>query len=89
MGAFLEGVRVVKLSAWEPEVHMAVQRARTKELAFIRMSSFFMAGNRALMDAAPVIVALFSFALYAWSGECVCGWLAGWLAGWMGGCGCG
>ena len=27
MGAFLEGVRVVKLSAWEPEVHTAVQRS--------------------------------------------------------------
>ena len=36
MGALLQGVRVVKLNAWEHEVRAAVQAARTQELSFIR-----------------------------------------------------
>jgi len=50
MGAFLEGVRVVKLSAWEPEILRTVARTRCQELALIRTYAIAMAGNRALMD---------------------------------------
>jgi len=56
MGAMLEGVRVIKLSAWEAEVQKSVESARKDELLFVRKSAMFMAGNRALMDASPVCI---------------------------------
>ena len=46
LGAFLEGVRLVKFNAWECEIERAVKAARASELASIRSSSLTMAGNR-------------------------------------------
>jgi ATP-binding cassette subfamily C (CFTR/MRP) protein 1 len=64
LGAFIQGVRLVKFNAWERDVAHAVDEAREQELSRIRASSMLMAGNRALMDAAPVLVALCSLATY-------------------------
>ena len=35
----MEGVRVIKLNAWEPEVQLAVESARKDELALIRKAA--------------------------------------------------
>ena len=63
MGAMLEGVRVIKLSAWEAEVQKTVESARKDELSFVRKSAMFMAGNRALMDASPVCICILYISL--------------------------
>ena len=69
LGAFFAGARAVKLAAGEAEVRAAVDQARRAELARVRAAAVALAANRAVMAAAPVVVALCSLALYASGGQ--------------------
>uniref|UniRef100_A0A7S0EXI0 ATP-dependent transporter ycf16 n=1 Tax=Hanusia phi TaxID=3032 RepID=A0A7S0EXI0_9CRYP len=69
VGTTLEGIRTVKLSAWEKEVEKKLQAIRQSEARAIRNSAVLLSLNRALMDASPILVALATFAIYTLLGN--------------------
>mmetsp|Transcript_43912 Transcript_43912/g.138612 ORF Transcript_43912/g.138612 Transcript_43912/m.138612 type:complete len:452 (+) Transcript_43912:172-1527(+) len=69
VGTTLEGIRTVKLSAWEKEVEKKLHVIRQSEAKAIRNSAVLLSLNRALMDASPILVALATFTIYTLLGN--------------------
>jgi ABC-type multidrug transport system fused ATPase/permease subunit len=68
MNEVLQGVRAVKLYAWEDFFARRVLGIRERELAGIRGYALQSAVNSTLMQTAPIIVAVVTFLVYAGSG---------------------
>ncbi|VDK53733.1 unnamed protein product [Gongylonema pulchrum] len=60
----LNGIKVVKLYAWEPPMQETVEGIRQKELALVRKSGFTKAVIDSFNAASPFFVALLTFATY-------------------------
>ncbi|XP_022091453.1 multidrug resistance-associated protein 1-like isoform X2 [Acanthaster planci] len=64
MNEVLNGIRVLKLYAWEMSFRDKVMEIRNREVRLLRMSSYLQATMTFLWTSAPFIVALLSFAVY-------------------------
>ena len=63
----LQGIRAVKVYAWEDAYAEVVTRAREQELRAIRSYAYMSAVNTTLMNVAPVFVAIVTLLVYAGS----------------------
>uniref|UniRef100_F1KS39 Multidrug resistance-associated protein 1 n=1 Tax=Ascaris suum TaxID=6253 RepID=F1KS39_ASCSU len=63
----LNGIKVIKLYAWEPPMEETVERIRARELALVRKAGFVRAVVDAFNTASPFIVALLTFMTYTLS----------------------
>ena len=68
LGRVIEGIKMIKLSAWESEVLSMLSKVRGQEVKSVRSSSLLLALNRTLMDASPIVVALSTFSIYTLAG---------------------
>ena len=64
MNEILEGIKVIKLSAWEPAFSAKVQSMREKEISTMKRRSLLSALNTFITSATPFFVALSSFATF-------------------------
>lgn len=55
----LNGIKVIKLYAWEPPMEETVERIRARELALVRKAGFVRAVVDAFNTASPFIVSLY------------------------------
>uniref|UniRef100_A0A915NTY2 Multidrug resistance-associated protein 1 n=1 Tax=Meloidogyne floridensis TaxID=298350 RepID=A0A915NTY2_9BILA len=60
----LNGIKVIKLYAWEPPMEKVITKLRNKELSLIRKSAFLRTLSDMLNSAVPFLVALSTFATY-------------------------
>lgn len=60
----LNGIKVIKLYAWEPPMEKVITQLRNKELSLIRKSAFLRTLSDMLNSAVPFLVALSTFATY-------------------------
>ena len=60
----LNGIKVIKLYAWEPPMEAVITKLRNKELALIRKSAFLRTLSDMLNSAVPFLVALSTFATF-------------------------
>uniref|UniRef100_A0A8R1E0R9 Uncharacterized protein n=1 Tax=Caenorhabditis japonica TaxID=281687 RepID=A0A8R1E0R9_CAEJA len=60
----LNGIKVVKLSAWETAMEDSIEKVRDKELRMIRSSSLLKTVADCLNIGAPVFIALVTFAVF-------------------------
>ncbi|KAH7720742.1 ATP-binding cassettesub-family C (CFTR/MRP)member 1 [Aphelenchoides avenae] len=63
----LNGIKVIKLYAWEPPMEQVITKLRDKELALIRQAAFLRTVSDMLNCASPFLVALSTFATFIWS----------------------
>ncbi|CAD6189209.1 unnamed protein product [Caenorhabditis auriculariae] len=61
----LNGIKVVKLSAWEIAMEKAIEEIRAKELSMIRLSAFIKTISDVLNVAAPIFVAVITFTVFS------------------------
>lgn len=54
----LNGIKVIKLYAWEPPMESVITKLRNKELKYIRKASFLRTINDMLNSASPFLVLL-------------------------------
>ena len=64
MNEILDGIKVLKLYAWEPSFARKVESIREKEVNTLKKMSYLGAVQTFLFTAAPFMVALASFATY-------------------------
>lgn len=67
MNEVLNGIKVLKLYAWEPSFEKRVLEVRDKEIKALRSAAFLGAGFSFIWTSAPFLVALVSFASYVLS----------------------
>lgn len=67
LNEIFQGIRVVKFYAWEYMFKEAVEEIRALELGKLKRFMIFYSLNSILMQAGPILVALSSFAVYAWT----------------------
>ena len=60
----LNGIKVIKLYAWEPPMEKVITQLRNNELSLIRKSAFLRTLSDMLNSAVPFLVALSTFATY-------------------------
>uniref|UniRef100_A0A0K0D2F6 ABC transmembrane type-1 domain-containing protein n=1 Tax=Angiostrongylus cantonensis TaxID=6313 RepID=A0A0K0D2F6_ANGCA len=60
----LNGIKVIKLYAWEPAMEHVITDLREKELALIRRAAFLRTLSDMFNSASPFLVALFTFATF-------------------------
>ena len=60
----LNGIKVIKLYAWEPPMEAVITDLRNKELALIRKAAFLRTFSDMLNCASPFLVALFTFTTF-------------------------
>lgn len=64
MNEILNGIKVLKLYAWEPSFSQKVLEIRSKELNVLRKSAYLHAVSTFAWTSAPFLVALTTFAVY-------------------------
>ncbi|XP_043918031.1 ATP-binding cassette sub-family C member 3 [Protopterus annectens] len=64
MNEILNGIKVLKLYAWEPSFQAKVLEIRQKELNVLRKSAYLSAASTFAWISAPFLVALTTFAVY-------------------------
>jgi ABC-type bacteriocin/lantibiotic exporter with double-glycine peptidase domain len=64
MNEILDGMKVLKLYAWEPSFEAKVQEIRDEEVTTLKKMSYIGAVQTFLFTAAPFIVAISSFATF-------------------------
>ncbi|VDM45482.1 unnamed protein product [Toxocara canis] len=63
----LNGIKVIKLYAWEPPMEETIERIRARELALVRKAAFVRSAIDSFNTASPFIVALLTFMTYTLS----------------------
>ncbi|XP_071454835.1 multidrug resistance-associated protein 1-like [Hetaerina americana] len=64
MNEVLNGIKVLKLYAWEPSFEEQVLNIRNKELRVLRLSAYLSSGTSFVWSCAPFLVSLASFATF-------------------------
>ena len=64
MDEILNGIKIIKLYAWEASFRSKVDDIRAKEIAALKKIAYLNAGMTFLWVCAPTMVALASFATY-------------------------
>ena len=64
MNEILEGMKVIKLYAWEPSFAKKIQKIRVEEISTLKKMSYLGAIQRFLFTTAPFMVTLTSFATF-------------------------
>ncbi|KAK9886056.1 hypothetical protein WA026_014839 [Henosepilachna vigintioctopunctata] len=64
MNQILNGIKVLKLYAWEPSFENQVLNIRNEEISFLKQAAYINAGTSFLWTCAPFLVSLVSFATY-------------------------
>ena len=64
MNEILDGMKVLKLYAWEPSFHEQVSDIRAKEVTNLKKLSYLQAVQRFIFNATPFFVAIASFATF-------------------------
>ena len=67
MNEILDGIKVIKLSAWEPSFLQQIADIRDVEVETLKKRSYLGAFQTFLFNSAPFMVALASFATYVFS----------------------
>ncbi|RWS29684.1 ABC transporter ABCC1-like protein [Leptotrombidium deliense] len=65
----LNGMKVLKLYAWEPSFMKVINNIRIKEMNAFKVVAYLMAVTTFIWTFAPFLVALVSFAVYAYTGS--------------------
>ncbi|XP_014486459.1 PREDICTED: multidrug resistance-associated protein 1 isoform X2 [Dinoponera quadriceps] len=64
MNEVLNGIKVLKLYAWEPSFEQQILKIRTKEIQVLKEAAYLNAGTSFIWSCAPFLVSLVSFATY-------------------------
>ncbi|KAG5674807.1 hypothetical protein PVAND_004755 [Polypedilum vanderplanki] len=64
MNEILNGIKVLKLYAWEPSFEQQVLKIRDKEVHVLKQAAYLNAGTSFIWSCAPFMVALSTFATY-------------------------
>ncbi|XP_063866337.1 multidrug resistance-associated protein 1-like isoform X3 [Scylla paramamosain] len=64
MNEILNGIKVLKLYAWEPSFESQVTSVRNKEVKVLREAAYFNAGTNFIWNCAPFMVSVATFAVY-------------------------
>ena len=64
MNEILDGIKVLKLYAWEPSFARKIQKIRDEEVATLKKMSYLGAVQTFMFTASPFLVALASFATF-------------------------
>ena len=64
MNEILDGIKVLKLYAWEPSFARKIQKIRDEEVATLKKMSYLGAVQTFMFTASPFMVALASFATF-------------------------
>merc|ERR1719400_327027 len=67
MNEILQGIKILKLYAWEPSFQDAVKGIRDKEIKILRQMGYLAAGTSFVWACAPFLVSLVTFATYVLS----------------------
>ncbi|XP_011305034.1 multidrug resistance-associated protein 1 isoform X4 [Fopius arisanus] len=69
MNEVLNGIKVLKLYAWEPSFEQQILDIRNKELKVLKEAAYLNAGTSFIWSCAPFLVSLVSFATYVYIDE--------------------
>ncbi|KAG7197439.1 hypothetical protein KM043_013293 [Ampulex compressa] len=69
MNEVLNGIKVLKLYAWEPSFEEQILKIRNKEIKVLKEAAYLNAGTSFIWSCAPFLVSLVSFATYVLIGE--------------------
>ncbi|CRL00440.1 CLUMA_CG013703, isoform D [Clunio marinus] len=69
MNEVLNGMKVLKLYAWEPSFEKQVLKIRDKEVHVLKQAAYLNAGTSFIWSCAPFLVSLVTFATYVMSSE--------------------
>ncbi|KAK9886059.1 hypothetical protein WA026_014841 [Henosepilachna vigintioctopunctata] len=69
MNEILNGMKVLKLYAWEPSFERQILKIRTKEVSVLKQAAYMNAGTSFIWNCAPVLVSLVSFGTYVMMDE--------------------
>ncbi|XP_019701146.1 multidrug resistance-associated protein 1 isoform X1 [Harpegnathos saltator] len=64
MNEVLNGIKVLKLYAWEPSFEQQILKIRAKEIQVLKEAAYLNAGTSFIWSCAPFLVSLVSFATY-------------------------
>ena len=64
MNEILEGMKVIKLYAWEPSFARKIQKIRLEEISTLKKMSYLGSIQRFIFTTAPFLVTLTSFATF-------------------------
>ncbi|CAH1990666.1 unnamed protein product [Acanthoscelides obtectus] len=64
MNEILNGIKVLKLYAWEPSFENQVLKIRDKEIKVLKQAAYLNAGTSFIWSCAPFLVSLVTFATY-------------------------
>ena len=64
MNEILDGIKVLKMYAWEPSFAKKIQKIRNEEVATLKEMSYLGALQTFMFTAAPFLVSLASFATF-------------------------
>ncbi|XP_011264384.1 multidrug resistance-associated protein 1 isoform X2 [Camponotus floridanus] len=64
MNEVLNGIKVLKLYAWEPSFEQQILKIRVKEIQVLKEAAYLNAGTSFIWSCAPFLVALVSFTTY-------------------------
>ncbi|XP_046739582.1 multidrug resistance-associated protein 1 isoform X10 [Diprion similis] len=69
MNEVLNGIKVLKLYAWEPSFEQQILKIRNKEIQVLKEAAYLNAGTSFIWSCAPFLVSLVSFATFVLSDE--------------------
>ncbi|XP_044001771.1 multidrug resistance-associated protein 1 isoform X9 [Aphidius gifuensis] len=69
MNEVLNGIKVLKLYAWEPSFEQQILNIRNKEIKVLKEAAYLNAGTSFIWSCAPFLVSLVSFATYVYVDE--------------------
>ncbi|XP_046419118.1 multidrug resistance-associated protein 1 isoform X8 [Neodiprion fabricii] len=69
MNEVLNGIKVLKLYAWEPSFEQQILKIRNKEIQVLKEAAYLNAGTSFIWSCAPFLVSLVSFATFVLSNE--------------------
>ncbi|XP_045474208.1 multidrug resistance-associated protein 1 isoform X6 [Harmonia axyridis] len=64
MNEVLNGIKVLKLYAWEPSFEKQLLKIRSKEIAVLKEAAYMNAGTSFIWSCAPFLVTMLTFAIY-------------------------
>ena len=67
MNEIMQGIKILKLYAWEPSFQSAITNIRDKEIRILRHMGYLAAGTSFVWACAPFVVSLVTFATYVLS----------------------
>ncbi|XP_057325981.1 multidrug resistance-associated protein 1 isoform X3 [Microplitis mediator] len=66
MNEVLNGIKVLKLYAWEPSFEQQILKIRSKEIKVLKEAAYLNAGTSFIWSCAPFLVSFVSFATYVY-----------------------